>query len=163
MDSHEVIRALVQKAGAKEVADTLGLSLPLIYKWSQPADEGGSGSANPLDRVAALVECAGDRGPLQWLCRKAGGYFVEDKTCEQTCRQSTVPATHEIVQEFADMLSVIARAAADEKICSAEAEEIRKQWEELKSVTECFVRCCEAGNFAGLRTGEAGKIHPHHA
>lgn len=154
-ESHEVIRALVQKVGAKEVADALGLSLPLIYKWSQPADESGSGSVNPLDRVASLVACAEDDGPIKWLCRKAGGYFVEDKAPDHACQQSTVPATHEIVQEFADMLAVIARAGADDKICDREAREIREQWEELKSVTECFVRCCEAGNFAGLRSGEA--------
>ena len=45
------------------------------------------------------------------------------------------------------MLAEIAAAAADNHISSAEAKAIRARWEELKSVTECFVRCCEAGTF----------------
>ena len=52
-----------------------------------------------------------------------------------------------MVQEFADMLSVIATAALDNNISTAEAETIRARWEDLKSVTERFVNCCEQGNF----------------
>jgi hypothetical protein len=55
------------------------------------------------------------------------------------------------VQEFADLLSVIAVAAADNSITRREAETIRARWEELKSVTESFVACCEQGNFALLK------------
>jgi hypothetical protein len=58
-----------------------------------------------------------------------------------------------IVEEFADMLAVIARAATDNTITKEEAGDIRGRWEELKSVTEGFVRCCEAGNF--------GPVHQH--
>jgi hypothetical protein len=55
------------------------------------------------------------------------------------------------VQEFADLLSVIAFAAADNQISPKEAESIRARWEELKSVTESFVACCETGNFSRLK------------
>jgi hypothetical protein len=58
-----------------------------------------------------------------------------------------VPATNRVVQEFADMLSVIATAALDNSISVSEAETIRSRWEDLKSVTEDFVRCCEQGKF----------------
>jgi hypothetical protein len=66
-----------------------------------------------------------------------------------------IPATNEIVQEFADLLAVIATAAADNQITTAEAKDIRGRWEELKSVTEGFVACCENGNFAPLKNRTA--------
>ena len=56
------------------------------------------------------------------------------------------------MQEFADMLQVIAMAAADQAITSGEAQSIRARWEELKTVTEGFVRSAEQGKF-----GELGK------
>ena len=56
-----------------------------------------------------------------------------------------------VVQEFADLLSVMASAAADSKITAAEAKSIRARWEELKSVTEEFVECCEEGNFRDMQ------------
>ncbi len=55
------------------------------------------------------------------------------------------------MQEFADLLAVIAAAAADNQITQKEAEQIRARWEELKSVTESFVACCEEGNFRPLK------------
>lgn len=45
------------------------------------------------------------------------------------------------------MLATIASSAADNKITPEEAKKIRARWEELKSVTESFVRACESGNF----------------
>ena len=55
------------------------------------------------------------------------------------------------MQEFADLLAVIATAATDNQITKQEAKTIRARWEELKTVTEGFVRCCEEGNFAAIR------------
>ena len=62
-----------------------------------------------------------------------------------------IPATNEIVQEFADLLAVVAQAAADNRISPAESRKIRARWEELKSVTETFVHCCEQGNFQPIK------------
>ena len=65
------------------------------------------------------------------------------------------PATNQIVREFADLLAVVARAAADNKITRPEAAQIRARWEELKSVTEGFVAGCEEGNFNALKSPAA--------
>jgi hypothetical protein len=35
------------------------------------------------------------------------------------------------------------------------AKQIRARWEELKTVTEGFVACCEEGNFGPLKNGAA--------
>jgi len=59
------------------------------------------------------------------------------------------------VQEFADLLAVIATAAADNQITTAESRQIRARWEELKTVTESFVACCEEGNFTPLKDKQA--------
>jgi hypothetical protein len=101
---------------------------------------------------------------VQWLCERAGGFFIvnPDKTAPHP--DYLIPATNQVVQEFADLLSVVAQAAADNNITKKEADTIRARWEELKSVTEGFVRCCEEGNFGALREAKvprpnAGQSH----
>jgi len=152
MQSHELLREVFQKYSAKQVAADLGLSLSMIYKWAEPADDtAGSGTANPLDRIEALLKSTNDRRLVQWLCQRAGGYFILNPKTNQPHPSFLIPATNEIVQEFADLLAVIASAAADNQITKKEAENIRARWEELKSVTEEFVACCEEGNFSALK------------
>ena len=151
MQSHELLKDVLHKISAKQVSAELGLSLSLIYKWAEPAAE-GSGAANPLDRVEQLLKLTGDRRLAQWVCERAGGFFIANPKANPQAIH-LIPATNTIVQEFADMLAVIAAAATDNTITSPEAKDIRGRWEELKSVTEGFVRCCEAGNF--------GPIHQH--
>jgi hypothetical protein len=152
MQSHEVLREVFQQCSPKHVASELGLSLSMIYKWAEPPDPAaGSGSTNPLDRIDALLNCTRDRRLVQWICQRAGGFFILNPKTNKAHPSFLIPATNEIVQEFADLLAVIATAAADNQITSAESKEIRARWEELKSVTEGFVACCEEGNFRPLK------------
>jgi transposase len=151
MQSHEILREVFQKCSAKQVAAELDLSLSTIYKWAEPDEGGGSGTANPLDRIQALIKCTQDQRLVQWICQQAGGYFILNPKTQKPRSAHLMPATNEIVQEFADLLAVIATAAADSKITRPEAGAIRARWEELKSVTEGFVACCEEGNFAALK------------
>jgi transposase len=152
MQSHEILREVFQQCSPKQVASQLGLSLSMIYKWAEPADTtAGSGSTNPLDRIEALLRCTNDRRLVQWICQKAGGFFILNPKTNKPHPSYLIPATNEIVQEFADLLAVIATAAADNQITHKEAQQIRGRWEELKSVTESFVACCEEGNFLPLK------------
>ena len=152
MQSHEVLREVFQKCSAKQVAAALDLSLSTIYKWAEPDEGTGSGTANPLDRIEALQKCTNDPRLVQWICQRAGGYFIHNPKTQNPDPADLMPATNEIVQEFADLLAVIASAAADNAITKQEADSIRARWEELKSVTEEFVMCCEEGNFAALKS-----------
>jgi hypothetical protein len=155
MQSHEVLREVFQQCSPKQVAAQLGLSLSMIYKWAEPPDPtAGSGSTNPLDRIDALLQCTNDRRLVQWICQRAGGFFILNPKTNKPHPSYLIPATNEIVQEFADLLAVIATAAADNQITQAEAKQIRARWEELKSVTEGFVTCCEEGNFRPLKERE---------
>jgi len=151
MQSHELLRAVYDDANVKQIAADLGLSLSLIYKWAESAEQTGSGTANPLDRIAALVRSTGDVRIVQWICQEAGGFFIRNPKGLWPHPLMLVPATNRIVQEFADLLAVIAKAANDNQVSRSESAAIRSRWEELKSVTEGFVRCCEAGNFAAIK------------
>ena len=158
MESHELLREVFQKKSAKQVANDMGLSLSMIYKWAEAPDANaptaagtGSGAVNPLDRVEALLRCTGDPRLIQWLCERSGGFFIHNPKRHHGHSHVLIPATNQIVQEFADMLAVIAAAAADNSITKKESRDIRARWEKLKSVTESFVHCCEEGNFGPLR------------
>ncbi len=151
MESHVLLKELLKKTSAKQVCSDMGLSLSLIYKWAEPPSaNAGSGAVNPLDRVEQLLKTTGDVRIAQWVAERAGGFFIHNpKACRQI--SDLIPSTNAIVQQFADMLGVIAAAAADQQINDDEARGIRAQWENLKTITEGFVRAAEEGNFSGIR------------
>lgn len=151
MQSHELLKEVLKQTSAKQIAADMGLSLSLIYKWAEPPDEGaGSGANNPLDRVEQLIHITHDTRIAQWVCELAGGFFIPNPKVKLDSQQ-LIPSTNSIVQEFADMLGVIAMAAADSTITKEEARAIRRRWEDLKAVTEKFVQHCEQGDFVALK------------
>lgn len=162
MQSHELLRQVFDKCSPKQISGELGLSLSLIYKWAEPPQPEAGAASNPLDRVVALFRCSNDLRIIQWLCQNAGGFFVKNPKTTNAHPDYLMPATNEIVQEFADLLAVIATAASDNQITRTESKSIRGRWEELKSVTETFVACCEAGNFAPLKEQTAAEPGDEH-
>jgi len=161
MQSHELLREVFQKCSPKQVSAELGLSLSMIYKWAEPGDStAGSGSTNPLDRIDALLRCTDDPRLVQWICQRAGGFFIQNPKTINPHPAYLIPATNEIVQEFADLLAVVAAAAADNQITHKESQQIRARWEELKAVTETFVACCEEGNFRPLKEKQMASPNP---
>ncbi|WP_372794717.1 phage regulatory CII family protein [Pontiella sp.] len=149
MNSHEVLKKSVSDLGVKSVAADLGLSTSLIYKWCQPNDsEDASGADNPLDRLARVYELTGDRGPIEWLCRRADGYFVENGPTLETDAIPLLHMTRRIVREFSELLDVLtASIENDGRIDEEEADRIRREWEKLKSSAESFVSTCEKGAY----------------
>jgi hypothetical protein len=151
VESHEVLRDALEKASPKEVAAEMGLSLSMVYKWAQPQTEQGSGSLNPLDRCAELMRLTKDPGIIQWLCQQSDGFFVRNPNRLRSGKPGTVmPAMNQIVQQFADLLEAITKAAADHVISADEARRIRTEWDQLKSSTEGFVHACEQGDFSRI-------------
>ncbi len=147
MDSHEVMKEVLKRKSAKQIAAEMALSLSLIYKWAEPpVDDSGSGASSPLDRVGQLIRITGDARVAQWVCEQAGGFYIRNPQYLPP-GQALIPSTNDIVQEFADMLATIATSSADNVITRDEAKKIRARWEELKSVTEGFVKAAESGNF----------------
>ena len=157
MQSHEVMKEVLKKTSAKQIAADMGLSLSLIYKWAEPTeDDSGSGASSPLDRVGQLVRVTNDTKIPQWVCEQAGGFFIRNPQ-NLPPTQPLIPFTNDIVQEFADMLATIAKSSADNVISADEAKTIRRRWEELKTVTEGFVHAAESGNFGPIREAEEKK------
>jgi hypothetical protein len=155
MQSHELLREVLQKTSAKQVAADLGLSLSMIYKWAEAADtETSSGATNPLDRIEQIINSTEDLRIVQWICERAGGFFIKNPKGQWPHPHEVIPATNMIVQEFADLLAVVAMASGDNHISNSEASDIRGRWEQLKTVTEGFVTCCEEGNFSALKKAE---------
>ncbi|MEM7385730.1 MAG: helix-turn-helix domain-containing protein [Verrucomicrobiota bacterium] len=152
MESNEVIREAFQRVSPKEVASEMGLSLSMVYKWAQPATESGSGSRNPLDRVAQLMELTKEPKIIQWLCQQSGGHFVGNPSSDCEKGYEVIPATNEIVQQFAGLLATISQAALDNSITDSESEDIREVWDELKGFCEGFVKCCEEGDFENIKS-----------
>ena len=147
MESHEVLKSAFDKSSPKEIASELGVSLSLVYKWAQEQSDTGSGSRNPLDRVIELFKLTGDPRILEYICEHSDGYFVRNPVshCEEGFQ--VLPATNEIVAQFASLLMRISLAAQDNSITNDEAEDIRNSWDKLKGYGEGFVRCCEEGDF----------------
>lgn len=140
MKSHEVIKEMFDRLGAKHVAAELGVSLSLLYKWSEP--EGESGAANPLDRVAELARVTDDDRAVQWLARQRGGVFVKNPTRVMD-KVDVFRETQRILKEFADVLQAVSSAWDDSRLTADEIERIRLEWDELKSIGETFVMACE--------------------
>jgi len=162
MQSHELLKEVLKKTSAKQIAAEMALSISLIYKWAEvPPDESGHGANNPLDRIEQLIRITGDKRIAQWVCERTGGFFISNPAAGPH-PHSLIPATNSIVQEFADMLQVIAMAAADQTITDKEAGSIRARWEELKSVTEGFVRAAEEGKFGELGKHIETRVQPKH-
>lgn len=149
--SHELLRAVFKDSSPKQIADSTGVSLSMVYKWSEEAEGTGSGATNPLDRIEKIIATTNDNRIVDWICERAGGFFIRNPKSHWPHPYSLIPATNQILQDFADLLSVIAQAAGDNSITPDEAKKIRRRWEELKSVAEGFVRCCEEGNFDAIK------------
>jgi transposase len=128
MESYQVLKEAFESPNTspKEIASELGVSLSLIYKWAQPHTEQGSGSPNPLDRVDDLIRLTRHTGIVEWLCQRAGGYFVRNPKSPGSKRYQVVPATHTIVQQFAGLLDAVSRAAQDNSITAEESAEIAR-------------------------------------
>ena len=174
MQSHELLREVFKSKSPKQIAEDVGLSMSVVYKWAeapgngagQPSEatarQGGSGITNPLDRIEALLQSTGDKRIAQWVCQRAGGFFIQNPRNIPEPHY-LIPATNQIVQEFADLLQVIAQAAHDNQVTTGEARQIRGRWEELKSVTEGFVAACEQGNFEHIHNHATRHVASHPA
>jgi hypothetical protein len=159
-EAHEVLKEVLKHTSAKQVAADLGVSLSLVYKWAEvPAGasaraSAGSGSFSPLERVGQLIRSTRDERVARWVCQQAGGFFIRNAE-NRPSPELLAPATSGIIQEFADMLALIAAASADQKVTPEEAASIRKRWEQLKSATEGYVRAAETGTFYPGEPGPA--------
>ncbi len=136
--SHEVVAAAVAEKGPKEVASAMGVSLSLIYKWSEGK------TANPLERALELIQATGSSAPLSWMCTQMGGSYLPRPDPAHVDETRLVAETQRMLKEFSDVLQAMTSAFLDGHVSVDEAALIRREWEELLPIAEGLVRACEA-------------------
>ena len=146
MNSNTVLKEAIKPLGAKHIAQEMGLSESLIFKWGQGPYNSGT-APDPLQRVIELHEITGDDSIIQWICQKSGGVFVKDVDVEEVTAGNLFGGVQDILEEFSEMLSAITVSKVDGSIDKIETATIRKEWQEMKAATERFVLSCERGDF----------------
>jgi hypothetical protein len=147
MDSEEILKNAITPIGAKSIAADMNLSASLIYKWCQSKDYNTGAADNPLDRLAILYDLTKDDNIIRWLCERADGYFVKNIHANTIESKTLFEVTQKILSEFSELLSAISKSSQDGNISKRESENIRSEWEDLKSIAENFVSSCEKGVF----------------
>src|SRR5262245_46364053 len=104
--SHTILSSSVSRLGAKRVAEELGVSSALVYKWCPPTESTGSGTPNPLDRIEKLIALAGDSEIVDWLCGSAGGFFTKNPQ-KNLDSGDLFKNIQRLVKEFSDTLDAI--------------------------------------------------------
>ena len=152
MKSHEIMKEVLNTVGVKSIASDMNLSTSLLYKWCQPQDgPDASGADNPLDRIHKVYELTDDHRLISWLCEQAGGYYTSNPPENDDDKKPLLIITQNILREFSGMLEAMSESIEnDGHIDEGEAKAIRKEWEELKSLTESFVNACEHGVYDKL-------------
>lgn len=146
--SHLVLRDATRELGIKAVAADMGLSKSLVYKWCEPKlDDLGSGSDNPLDRLARLYAITRSHEIIEWVCELAACYPVRNpETHSDTPPEPVLRITQRILSDFSSLLENVSKSIEDDGVIDAdEATLIRQRWEELKMAAESFVVACEQG------------------
>ena len=149
MESHEALKKAINTKGVKAVAAEMNLSASLVYKWCKEHDSPDDwGANNPLDRILKIVEVTEDTGPIHWLCQSVNGFFVENPLRQGSQDTPFLQATQKMLGEFSEMLQAVSESYGnDGSIDTGEAEHIRREWEELKTLAERFVVSCEQGGY----------------
>ncbi|MBU4199335.1 MAG: hypothetical protein KKG09_04825 [Verrucomicrobia bacterium] len=150
MKSYQALKQAINNKGIKTIAAEMGISAPLVYKWCEPKSETDvSGTDNPLDRIAQIVELTGEIGPIAWLCRKANGFFVANPSKSRMTQPTYIKETRRMLKEFSDVIEAISAGIEDDgSIDFNECNRIREEWDGLKTIIESFVIACERGMFA---------------
>jgi hypothetical protein len=160
-ESHQVIQEALLQAGKKSIhssassqlqvhrliAQALGVSTSMLYKWREPNPRTKTPS-NPLDRVATLIIETGDERILDWLAQKAGGHFQRDEVQSHPDKLPT--ASHTLVKEYSLLIARIVSMVEDHQVTPDESQELRERWDEIRKKTESFVRACEKGTYGTL-------------
>lgn len=162
LKSHEVLKKIIEPIGAKSLASDLKLSTSIIYKWCEDPSKDIdrfqlSGAINPLDRVKQIYDKTKNVEAINWICRMANGYFVQNALIDEPSLDACIfKNTQKLIKEFSETLEEISDSFdSDNRITRKEAGNIRAKWENLKSLGEGFVFACELGKFN--KPGHKGK------
>lgn len=154
LKSCEVLKKAIEPVGAKSLAADLKLSTSIVYKWCEDPLKDidkfqSSGAINPLDRIKQIYDKTRNIEVINWICRVANGYFVQNALIDEPSLDVCLfKNTQKLIKEFSETLEEISESFDnDNRITRKEAGKIRVKWENLKSLGEGFVFACELGKF----------------
>lgn len=150
MQSHDIVKGLLRRVTTKHVAQELGVSLSLVYKWAE-APVVGSGTSNPLDRVEVLTRLSDDMAPLEWLCARFGGVFIKP-SAESPGMEDFEHSISRIIVELGLVIAALPIPdGEDGPAADVDAKKVRLCWERAKFVIEAFLFSAERGRFSKSR------------
>lgn len=147
MESHDIVKNLIKKVPAKHIAQELGVSLSLVYKWAE-APIVGSGTSNPLDRIEVLTRLTGDMSPIEWLCSRFAGTFARHETCDELPPEDSIFCISQIMIELGHIMGTLASPLDSlDEATAARVRQMRLHWEKAKPCIEAFIIAAEQGRF----------------
>lgn len=128
MDTYQALNIAIGRH-AVAVAKRLQKSSSLIHKWMEPStDWTDSGTLNPLDRLADIIETARASGqgdaayePIRWLARRFGMICIPSPDPRRGTMNQALAAA---IKEFADLAQATVEALNDGTISPREASRI---------------------------------------
>jgi hypothetical protein len=130
-------------AGIKTLAAELQLSASMLQKWGEipgRTGEQNSGTANPIDYILKWTVATGSPTAAMWLLEHCGGFFAGTHPKRLTGSTIEYPAAwHRAHLEMAELDATVTRAVYDGTLSHADIAAIRKEWEDVKAWTQCFV------------------------
>ena len=158
MESHEIVKQMLGKVSAKQIASELGVSLSLVYKWAEPASM-GSGARNPLDRTEALMRLCKCQVPLQWLCGRFGGTFQPPPKSQEGGSMDVPPAVGALASHAGGFMSLIGSLLVMRPGDKLEVAELRQQWESSKACIDKMLRAVEQVQLQGQKEANGYRVN----
>lgn len=152
MNLNDELRSAIKRAGIKDkvvgvkkVAEAFDVSESIIHKW---VETGEHHRKNPMEDFLKLMEVLKwDPEFMRYICGLGGGCYVKDPPLKNGKAQDLMSVENDVMGNMGGLMKTISIAARDKNISSHKARDIRKGWDEVKSLTEGFVVGCEHGNF----------------
>lgn len=154
--SFEIVRELCANAGGagalrKEIIGTgvvAKMDAPVLESWTKEAKD--FASIDPLEKVARLIVSTKNELPLQWLCGRLGGFFVQGPDTFSKVRDKGAQTWFSASLQLHGLRRAAIRAFIDSpeghpSIDADEARFIARSWADVFGWIEGFLGGYQAG------------------
>ena len=156
MASFDLIRGLCESAGGasalrkKMIASEFvkKMDAPVLESWTREAND--FTSIDPLEKTARLIASTKSELPLQWLCGRLGGFFVQGPATFSTVRDKGAQTWFSASLQLHSLRRAAIRAFTDSpdgqpSIDADEARFIARSWADVFGWIEGFLGGYQAG------------------
>jgi hypothetical protein len=109
------IGAVIEDAGAKMIAQRMGVNVSTIYAWAES-------KPMPWERFEQLHHITGDARPIAALCQSLGGVFLPQPERAGELELDMILA----IKNFATLVEEVSTALLDKRIEPAELRRIQR-------------------------------------